>query len=229
VNGEVLMRPCPLCGEGALAGDAGTYACSSCGTRVGQRRWLSLWPRDSFFFQAIGQDYRNLEADLAERPFSVAQLAALAGTCYRDSQLEAIADGDLSHVRPPASTVAGIMFPQTHETCYIQVNGLTRAEGPPLPQGSQYTPQPVDRRTLRRLDRGNLFLSDQRLIFPSSTHTTIRIDRRLSGVHAFRDALAVQRQGEAQATYFLDMEPRHVSLVAAYLCGRLEHLRSITA
>jgi hypothetical protein len=116
------------------------------------------------------------------------------------------------------------MFPQTHETCYLQINGLTRAEGPPLPDGARQIDKPANRRDLERLDQGNLFISDQRLIFPSSTHTTIRIDRKLTGLCSYADAVALQRKGEDKATYFLGFESRDALLVAAYLRGQLTHL-----
>jgi hypothetical protein len=207
-----------------MAGDAGGYTCAACGTQVEQSRWLG-WSRDRFLFGRVGSAYRNAKADLLARPFTKAQLADLAGSCYTDADLAAIAAGDLTRLRLPRSTVAQIMFPQTHETCYIQINSLLRAEGAPLPDGVSRVNAPADRRTLKILDQGNLFISDQRLIFPSSTHTTIRLDRKLSGACTFRDALAVQRKGEDLATYFLGLESRSAALIVAYLQGRLDHLR----
>jgi len=221
---EVVIEPCPICGQAALAGDAPYYACAACGTRLKQSRWLG-WQRDRFFFQRVGAAYRNAQADLLARPFTRAQLADLVGSCYTDEDLVAIAAGDLTRVRLPRSTVANIMFPQTHETCYIQVNHLARAEGTVLPEGVSRMDSPADRSALRILDQGNLFISDQRLIFPSSTHTSIRLDRKLSGARAFRDALAVQRKGEEVATYFLGLPSRYTALIVAYLQGRLDHLR----
>jgi hypothetical protein len=78
---------------------------------------------------------------------------------------------------------------------------------------------------LTALDRGNLFISDQRLVFPSNIHTTIRLDRKLTGIRGFTDAFAIQRKGEAKAAYFLGCESRHARLIVAYLQGRLDHLR----
>jgi endogenous inhibitor of DNA gyrase (YacG/DUF329 family) len=225
VTEEVLISPCPICGKSALGGSTGTYACPSCGTQVQHKRWLGIRPRNQFLFTTIGADYSNLETELLGHPFTKEQLARLAGTCYTDADLAAIAAGDLGRLRLPASTLARIMFPQSHETCYIQVNGLTRAEGPPVPDGVDRIPNPVDKRNLQVLDKGNLFISDQRLIFPSSTHTTIRIDRKLTAVRTFTDAIAVQRKGEDKATYWLGTEPRHAALIVAYLQGQLQHLR----
>lgn len=222
---EVLLAPCPICSQSALAGDRFLYRCESCGTQVEQKRWLGVRPRDRFFFQAVGTDYRNAEADLVARSFTRAQLTELAGSCYTDADLTAIATGDFSRLHLPSSTVAEIMFPQSHETCYVQVNGLVRADGPPLSQGVDRVNGPADRGNLKILDRGNLFISNQRLIFPSDTHTTIRTDRKLIGVSTFTDGVAVQRKGEDTATYFLRIESRSASLVLAYLQGRLDHLR----
>lgn len=221
---EVLIEPCPICGQAALAGGAGWYTCAACDAQVGQSRWLGWW-RDRFLFRRVGPAYRNAEADLLKRTFTKAQLAELAGSCYTDDDLAAIASGDLHRLHPPRSPVAQIMFPQSRETCYVQANNLIRAEGASLSEGVSRFDTPVDRRALRLVDRGNLFISDQRLIFPSSTHTIIRLDRKLSGVGTFRDAVALQRKGEDFATYFLGLESRVVSLIAAYLRGRLDHLR----
>jgi hypothetical protein len=225
VSKEVLVAPCPICGQSALAGDRFLYQCDSCGTRVEQKRWLGITPRDRFFFQAVSTDYHNAEADLLARPFTRTQLTELAGSCYTDADLSAIASGDFSRLQLPSSTVAEIMFPQSHETCYLQVNDLVRAEGPPLSEGVNSDYELVDRRNLTILDQGNLFISDQRLIFPSDYHTIIRTDRKLIGVNTFADAVAVQRKGEDKATYFLGFESRSASLVLAYLQGRLDHLR----
>jgi hypothetical protein len=192
---------------------------------VEQRRWLGVWPREQFFFRAVGAEYRNAEPDLRAHSFSKTELIELAGSCYSDTDLAAIAAGDLSRLRTPRSTVAQVMFHQSREICYVQVDGLIRAEGPLLPDGASRVDGPANRRDLNELDRGNLFISDQRLVFPSSTHTTIRIDRKLTGICAFADAVAVQRKSEDKATYFLGLESRNALLVIAYLQGQLDHLR----
>ncbi len=225
MSGAVLIAPCPICGQSALAGDDRQYACASCGTKVEQSGWLGMWPRDRFFFRTVGTDYRNAEPDLIARSFTRAELVGLAGSCYPDADLAAIAAGDLSRIRPPGTIVAHVIFPQSRETCYVQVNGLTRAEGPSLPDGATRIYGSADQHALKILDQGNLFISDQRLIFPSNTHTIIRIDRKLTGTCAFTNAVAVQRKGENKATYFLGLESRHALLVTAYLVGRLDHLR----
>jgi hypothetical protein len=225
VSEEVLVDPCPICSQSPLLGDGRQYTCASCGTKVEQSRWLGVWPRNRFFFRAIGADYRNAEPDLTGRPFTQATLAGLVGTCYTDADLAAIAAGDLSRIRLPSSTVAQVLFPQSPETCHLLVNSLMRAQGPALPDGVGRIRGPADRRVLRILDRGNLFISDQRLIFPSDSHTTIRIDRKLTGIRTFTDAFAVQRKGEESATYFLGCESRDAALVSAYLQGQLDHLR----
>jgi endogenous inhibitor of DNA gyrase (YacG/DUF329 family) len=225
VSQEVLVAPCPICGKAAMAGREARYVCPACGTQVEQRRWLGLQPRNQFFFRTIGAEYSNLEFDLKAHPFTREQIAELAGTCYTDDDLLALASGDLARLRPPSSTLAQIMFHQAREICYVQVNGLTRAQGPPLADDVKRTDERANRRVLQPLDEGNLFVSDQRLIFPSHTHTSIRIDRKLTGVRIFLDAIAVQRKSEDKATYFLGTEPRQASLIAAYLQGRLTHLR----
>jgi hypothetical protein len=225
VSEEVLIDACPICGESALTGHEGQFSCVSCGTHVEQRRWLGVRPRDRFLFRVVGSDYANAEPDLTARPFTKAELAGLAESCYSDADLETIAAGDLSCLRSPSSQVAQVMFPQTRETCQLQINGLIRAEGPSLSDGTSKINGSANRRTLKKLDEGNLFVSDQRLILPSNTHTIIRIDRKLTGICTFSDAVAIQRKGEDKATYFLGFESRDASLLAAFLKGQLDHLR----
>lgn len=222
---EVLVDPCPVCGQSPLVGDSRQFTCSSCNSVVGRVLWLELLPRNRFTFRAIGADYRNAEPDLIGRSFTLADLAAITGTCYTEADLTAIAAGGLSRIRPPTSTVAHLIFEHTPEKCYIHVNNLIRAEGPPLPNGIDRVNEPDDRRGLTALDRGNLFISDQRLVFPSDTHTTIRLDRKLTGIRGFTDAFAIQRKGEDKATYFLGCGSRYAKLIVAYLQGRLDHLR----
>jgi hypothetical protein len=225
VGEYLLIAPCPICGQSALTGHNGWFSCSSCETIVEQGRWFGIWLRERFYFRAVGPEYRNAEPDLAAHPFSKTELVELAGSCYSDSDLKAIAAGDLSSLRPPPSTVAQLIFPQSREICYLQINGLIRAEGPLLPDGVCQVDSPMNRRDLNELDKGNLFISDQRLVFPSSTHTNIRIDRKLTGLCAFADAVAIQRRGEDKATYFLGLESRNALLVIACLQGQLDHLR----
>ncbi len=222
---EVLVDPCPICGQSPLAGNGRRYACPACKSEVERGRWLGLLPHNRFTFRAIGADYGNVETELLGRPFTAAELHNIAGTCYTDADLKAIAAGDLERVHPPTTTIAKLIFGHTHEKCYVQVNNLTRAEGPTLPNGVDSVNGPPDQRALTVLDRGNLFISNQRLVFPSDTHTTIHLDRKLTGVRSFTDAFAVQRKGEEKATYFLGCESRHARLIAAYLQGLLDHLR----
>jgi predicted RNA-binding Zn-ribbon protein involved in translation (DUF1610 family) len=225
MNEETLIAPCPICGEAALLRSGDQFSCSSCGTEVAQRRFLAIRLGDRFIFRNIGPDYRNAETDLVGRSFTKAELAELSGTCYKDSDLEAIASGDLSSLRPPDSAVAQVIFSHSRETCLLQVNALRRANGPAISDGVRRLDHPRDNHGLELLDQGNLFISEQRLIFPSDTHTAIRIDRKLVGVCAFSNAVAVQRDGENTATYFLGFQSRTALLVAAFFQGRLEHLR----
>jgi len=225
VSQEVLVDPCPICGQSPLTGDGRRYVCATCHSEVERERWLGILPRPRFVIRSLGTDYGNAEADLVGRRFTLEGLKAIGGTCYTDADLQAIAAGDLQRIRPPTSLVAHLIFEHMHEQCYIQLNRLTRAEGPPLPEGADRMAKAADPTTLQMLDRGNLFISNQRLVFSSDTHTTIRIDRKLTGVRGFTNAFAVQRKGEGQATYFLGCESRQVGLVLAYLQGRLDHLR----
>jgi hypothetical protein len=74
-------------------------------------------------------------------------------------------------------------------------------------------------------DHGNLFGTDKHLVLPSDSFTFIRLDRKLGGVQAFNDGVAVQRTGEDFATYFVGCYPHEAALVAAFVLGKLPALR----
>ena len=88
--------------------------------------------------------------------------------------------------------------------------------------------RPAPRDGLTWQDQGNLFCTNQRLVFPSDSFTFIRMDRKLVGIQAFADGLAVQRKGEDYATYFVGCHAHEAALVAAYVMGKLPVLQAAT-
>jgi hypothetical protein len=141
--------------------------------------------------------------------------------------LAAIAQGSLEILRPVQTVLAQVILEQLNEVCHLQVNGLRRGHGKPLAEGGQYQPQQaVPREGLTWQDQGNLFCTNQRLVFPSSSFTFIRMDRKLVGMQAFSDGVAVQRKGEDYATYFVGCYAHEAALVAAYVLGKLPALQA---
>lgn len=223
-----LSGPCPICGRGELIPNGREFQCQLCGAVLQSQSVLNLLRKDTYKFVKLGDDYQIAQAGLRGRLLSRADLAALHAHIYTDAELAAFAQGDLSGLREPEGTLASIIFEQLREQCVIQVNGLRRALGPPLDPGADYVPTAaVSRSGFRWQDRGNLFATEQRLVFPSDTFTFIRMDRKLVGVRAFHDALAIQRKTEEEATYFVGCTAYQAALLAAYVQGRLPHLQQV--
>jgi hypothetical protein len=224
VSELVLLDVCPICGQSPVIEIEQQYTCPVCQSVLKKKRWLGLFPTNRFVYQTIGDDYSTARSDLLGRPLTLNDLKVITSTCYTDSDLKTIAEGEPAPIHLPNSTVASLIFEHTGETCYVQLNGLTRAQGPTLPNGTGIVDRSVEKNTLTTLDRGNLYLSNQRVVFPSDTHTIIRLDRKLTGVRALTNAFAVQRKGEDYATYFVGCQSRQAVLVEAFLRGQLKHL-----
>jgi hypothetical protein len=146
---------------------------------------------------------------------------------YTDAQLAQIASGSLEILRPVRTVLAQVILEQLNEVCYLQVNGLRRGHGKLLAEGSHYRPeQLLPREGLIWQDQGNLFCTNQRLVFPSNSFTFIRMDRKVTGIQAFTDGVAVQRKGEDYAIYFVGCYAHEAALVAAYVMGKLPALQA---
>ena len=228
VEQEILYEECPLCNEGRVAAaDRGLYRCDQCGLTVKQRSLLGILKKNQFGIESLGQgDYSLAEQGLDKISLPPDQLKVVIGNIYDDRQLAEIAGGALELVRPVRTVLAEIILEQLKETCYIQVNGIRRAHGQSLPETGAYRPeQRVPRQELEWQDQGNLFVTSKHLVLPSDSFTFIRLDRKLAGVRAFLDGVAVQRQGEDYATYFIDCPPHEATLVAAFVMGKLPVFR----
>jgi hypothetical protein len=188
---------------------------------------LGLFKKGHLAVTGFGQgDYSLAQQSLKEAALPPDALKITLGNVYTDPQLAAIAGGDLEILRPVRTVLAQVILEQLNEVCHLQVNGLRRGHGHPLAEGGRYHPeQPVPREGMAWQDRGNLFCTNQRLVFPSNSFTFIRMDRKLVGLQAFTDGVAVQRKGEDYATYFVGCYAHEAALVAAYVLAKLPALQ----
>jgi hypothetical protein len=196
-----------------------------------ERSWLGLLKKGHLGVVDFGVSNYNLAkkalAGVAAPPDS---LKIALGNVYHDSELAQIAQGSLQLLRPVRTVLAQVILEQLNEECYIQVNGLRRGHGAILAEGGQYLPERLlPREGMTWHDQGNLFCTNQRLVFPSDTFTFIRMDRKLVGIQAFTDGVAVQRKGEDYATYFVGCYAHEAALVAAYVMAKLPALRTAKA
>lgn len=228
---EILYKECPLCTQGTVVQQAGGYHCSNCGLSLKERSLLGLFKKGHVTIADFGPgDYHLAQQSLAGVTLSPEAMKIVLGNVYPDSQLASLVTGSLEALRPVRTILAQVILEQLNEDCYIQVNGLRRGQGAPLSEGGHYLPgKATPRDSMTWQDQGNLFCTNQRLVFPSNTFTFIRMDRKIVGVQAFTDGVAVQRKGEEQATYFVGCYPHEAALVAAYVMAKLPALRPVKA
>ncbi|MCK6627314.1 MAG: hypothetical protein L6R45_19325 [Anaerolineae bacterium] len=226
---DTLYKECPLCIQGSVVRAEGgaTYRCTHCGLMLKERSLLGLFKKGNFAVADFGRgDYSLARQSLKDVTLPPDALKITLGNVYADPQLAAIASGSLDLLRPVRTVLAQVILEQLNEVCHLQVNGLRRGHGQPLPEGGQYQPlQPVPREGMVWQDQGNLFCTNQRLVFPSGSFTFIRMDRKLTGLQAFTDGIGVQRKGEAYATYFVGCYPHEAALVTAYVLAKLPALQ----
>ncbi len=226
---ESLYRECPLCTEGpvTLENNEGVFRCKQCGLTLKSRSVLGLFHKNHFGVTELTEgDYSLAWQGVKKLSLPLDSLKVVIGNIYSDRQLAEIAGGKLDLIRPVRTILAQIILEQLKETCYVQVNGLRRGLGQLLPEGGSYQPEErVSRTGLDWQDQGNLFGTGKHLVLPSDRFTFIRLDRKLVGVQAFTDGLAVQRKGEEFATYFVGCQPHEAALVAAFVMGKVPAVR----
>lgn len=226
---ETLYGECPLCNKGPVVFDdsAEVFRCDQCGLTLKERSLLGVFKKNHFGVVSLGEgDFSLVEPALKKILLTPDHLKVVVGNVYSDEQLAQIAHGALDVIRPVRTVLAQIILEQLKETCYLQVNSLRRAYGQPLPEEGHYQPQqPVSRSELDWQDQGNLFGTGKHLVLPSDSFTFVRLDRKLVGVQAFSDGVAVQRKGEDSATYFVGCLPHEAALVAAFIIGMLPALQ----
>lgn len=226
---ETLYKECPLCTQGIVVGSGrgSPYRCTHCGLTLQQRSLLGLFKKGHYGVTDFGEgNYTLARQSLKGVALPPDALKITLGNVYTDAQLAAIAQGSLEIVRPVQTVLAQVILEQLNEVCHLQVNGLRRGHGKSLAEGGRYQPQQATpREGLTWQDQGNLFCTNQRLVFPSNSFTFIRMDRKLVGVQAFTDGVAVQRKGEDYAAYFVGCYAHEAALVAAYVLGKLPALQ----
>lgn len=226
---EPLLSPCPVCGTGELVQVDKWYQCKHCTLTVEKKRpfWSLKGKADRYIIRKLSDDYEIAKQGLLNQPFSLDALNKLQESVYDDETLALFAEGAFDKLHMPSSTLAQILLEQLRETCFLQINDMRRAHGPALgEQSSRFPLGAMPSRDLDWQDDGNLFLTDIRLVFPSNTFTFIRLDRKLIGVWTFSDGLAVQRKGEAFATYFAGCKAHQAALATAYIFGKVPPIRN---
>lgn len=225
---ETLYKTCPLCTKAPVSlQNAGEFGCQACGLTLKERSMLGLFKKGQFGIVSLGRGSYTLVEPIRHKIVLPADpLKIVIGNIYTDQTLAEIAAGNIEAIRPVKTVLAQIILEQLKEVCLINVNGLRRGQGQPLSGHSLYYPtQKAPRQGMEWHDEGNLFCTNQRIVLPSDQFTFIRLDRKLTIVQAFTDGVAVQRKGEAFATYFVGCYPHEAALVAAYVMARIPALR----
>ena len=230
---DTLYKECPLCTQGAVVGSGSNslYRCTHCGLSLKERSLLGLFKKGHFVVTDWGAgDYTLAKQSLKDVALPPDPLKVTLGNVYTDQQLTAIAQGSLELLRPVRTVLAQVILEQLNEVCYLQVNGLRRGHGQPIAEAGHYQPeQAASREGMAWQDQGNLFCTNHRLVFPSNSFTFIRMDRKLVGVQAFIDGVAIQRKGEDFATYFVGCYAHEAALVTAYVMAKLPALQLSTS
>lgn len=226
---ETLYENCPLCDQSPVILQEGdkVYRCEQCGLTLEERSILGLFRKGRYRVSDFGSGGYSLAAEsLKNVALRSDPLKIVLANVYTDEQLAALANGDLEVIRPVKTVLAQIILEQLNETSYFQVNDLRRGHGRPIPEGGAYQPtEAVPRQGMAWQDEGNLFGTTHRLVFPSNSFTFIRMDRKVVGVQAFTNGVAVQRRGEDYATYFVGCYPHEAALVAAFAMAKIPVLR----
>jgi hypothetical protein len=227
-----MYEECPKCVQAPVTLHDKAYKCENCGLVLKERSILGLFHKGRFGVERLSQtgNYSLAESSVANIRLAPDPLKVVLGNVYSDDQLAEIAQGNLDIIRPVRTVLAQIILEQLREECFVNVNGLRRGFGPPLPEESSYLPKekmPVS--GIRWQDEGNLFCTSQRLVLPSNQFTFIRLGRKVSAVQAFTNGFAVQLKNEDHATYFAGCYPHEAALVAAYVMCKIPSLRPVIA
>jgi hypothetical protein len=227
MTAETLYQECPFCLEAPVILTGGAYTCTNCGLTLREKSVLGLFKKGTYGIAQLPEGrYSLVKPELKQISLRPEPLQVVIGNIYTDQQLAEIATGSIDIVRPVRTIKAQIILEQLKEVCHLNVNGLQRGYGQPLNGHSSYLPsQRVPREGMQWQDEGNLFCTNQRIVFPSNQFTFIRLDRKMINVQAFFDGVAVQRSGEEFATYFEGCFPHEAALVAAYIMAKVPLVR----
>ncbi len=228
---DSLFEKCPVCGQAALTATDKVYRCPRCGlTLKPVKRFWGAGSGEKYLVQAISSACGLAKNGLVGHVFSKEDVGKFAEKVYSDDQLAAFAAGNFEDFVMPASLLARILLEQLHETCYLEMARLRHGVGPALEAEGNRIPQGrIAAGRVTWQDKGNLFLTNARLVFPSDTFTFIRLDRKLTGLQTFENGIALQRKGEDFAVYFSGCRPYEAALMGAYIQGRVPGLRAVNA
>jgi len=226
MSSDALLSTCPVCTQAPLSWNGENYRCNHCGLALKQKTFLGFKSKDQYVGQAIGDDYGIASLGIVGYVFTLAELENFGESVYSDQELAAFAEGNFDDLTMPSSILAQILLEQLHETCYLQVNSMRRAHGPTFEAGGNRIPEgAAPTGSLTWKDRGNLFLTEARIVFPSNSFTFIRMDRKFVGLKTFENGFAIQRKGQDHATYFVGCQAHQAALIGAYIQGRIPALR----
>ncbi len=226
MSSDTLLPTCPVCTQEPLVWRGKDYQCNHCGLTLKLKTVLGFKSKDKYIVQSIGKGYNIARSGIVGQVIPLTELENFGESVYSDQQLTTFAEGNFDELRPPSSILAQILLEQLRETVYVQTHDMRRAHGPVLESGGNYIPEGLaPSGDLSWQDRGNLFLTNARLVFPSNSFTFIRMDRKLIGLKTFENGFAVQRKGEDFATYFVGCRAHQAALNGAYIRGRVPALR----
>ncbi|MEM7030329.1 MAG: hypothetical protein AAF629_12235 [Chloroflexota bacterium] len=224
---SALMR-CPVCNEETWEANNKGFHCSHCQLNVEKKRSLLPFKEktEKYVVRNIGPNYQLARLSILNQTYLPNELTSLRENVYPDQVLAEIAEGNLENFNMPSSTLAQILLEQLRETCFLYLHKMRRGHGPVLGEKSCRYPQGKSPASeINWQDKGSLFLTDKRLVFPSNSFTFIRIGRRLTSIWAFEDGIAVQKKGETHATYFVGCQAHEAAIVTAYIFGKVPPLR----
>ena len=225
-----LFSSCPVCGKAPLSADENIYKCAHCGLTIKPKRKFFGRSPQKYTVTAIGDGYDIARRGIVGQKFTLPELALFSEQVYSDAELSEFAEGNLEHLTMPGSVLAQILLEQLRETCFLHVDDLRRAHGPALePGGDRFPSEKISTAGLIWKDEGNLFLTNVRLVFPSNSFTFMRMGRKMVGLRAFENGVAIQMKGEDHATYFVGCKSHQAALIAAYIQGKVPALRAMTA
>lgn len=221
------LKSCPICEQAAFSQREKTYHCQHCQFSINLKRPLfKLLGPEKYLIETLGEDYNLAATSLIGQKVTLAELKQFREHVYPDHTLTEFATGNYENIVMPNDTLAQILLEQLRETCYLQINGLKRGQGPALERGGDRFPQgKAPQAEITWQDQGNLFLTNVRLVLPSDKFTFIRLDRRVTSLKTFEDGIALQERGTDKATYFVGCQTHQAALLAAYITGKISSLR----
>lgn len=224
---ETLYKECPFCMQAPVVFASGVYSCKECGLTLKEKSILGMFKKGRYGIEKLSEGtYSLVDGQLKNIVLRPDSLKVVIGNIYSDEALTKIAHGNVDVIAPVQTVLAQIILEQLNEVCYINVNDLRRGHGQALSGESSYWPsQKTPRQGMEWQDEGNLFCTNQRIVFPSDQFTFIRLDRKVVNVQAFMDGVAIQRRRESFATYFVGCYSHEAALVAAYVMAKVPALR----